>query len=363
VFGVYVHVPFCRDHCDYCAFSVAVGQEHLAERYSRAIERELAVWKDRGVPLPADTVYLGGGTPSRLPPRLLAEILGSIPRRPGAEVTMEVNPEDLTDDALAAWVAAGVNRISLGVQATCAHVLAGIGRRQDASAGMQAAGLVSAAGLDSWGVDLIIGSPSETDADLLQAIESLSALEMPPSQVSCYLLTVESRTRLARDWRRHPDEEVLSRRYELADEALAAHGYQWVEISNWARPGGGCRHNMATWSGAEYLGLGPSACSHWAGRRWENERSLRRWLACVEAGGSAVAESEVLEPYQVILERLVLALRTPSGVPRSALAGAIDTYPELAELLDPSGEMLVLNRRGRLLCDAVAGYLDPAALG
>jgi putative oxygen-independent coproporphyrinogen III oxidase len=365
-FGVYVHVPFCRDRCDYCGFAIVVGQEHLAARYATAVEIELAAWKQRGVPLPASTVYFGGGTPSRLPVGLLAEILEAIPRLPGAEVTLEANPEDVTEKAIEAWSAAGVTRVSLGLQATEERVLAGLGRRQAACVGVQAARMLSEAtrssqGPSSWGADLIIGSPAERDTDLSGALETLLSLEEPPGQVSCYLLTVEQRSPLAREKWRHPKEDVLCKRYELADEVLSAHGYGWVEISNWARPGGACRHNLATWSGGEYLGLGPSACSHLAGVRWENARSLRRWMADVETGGVAVAQEEVLKPEQVALERLALSLRTPRGVPTWALERALTQHPEFSELLETQGDRLVLNRRGRLLCDALSVYLEPLA--
>jgi putative oxygen-independent coproporphyrinogen III oxidase len=365
-FGVYVHVPFCRDRCDYCGFAIVVGQEHLAARYTTAVGIELATWEQRGVPLPASTVYFGGGTPSRLPVGLLGEILEAIARLPGAEVTLEANPEDVTEEAVEAWSAAGVTRVSLGLQATEQRVLAGLGRRQEAHVGVRAARMLAEAtrsspGLSSWGADLIIGSPAEQDADLLGALETLLSLEEPPGQVSCYSLTVEQRSLLARERWRHPNEDTLCRRYELADEVLSAHGYGWVEISNWARPGGACRHNLGTWSGGEYLGLGPSACSHWAGVRWENTRSLQRWMAGVETEGVAVAQEEVLRPEQVALERLALSLRTPKGVPAWALERALAQHPEFSELLEVEGDRVVLNRRGRLLCDALSVYLEPLA--
>jgi len=360
-FGVYVHVPFCERRCDYCGFSIALRQDHLAQRYQGAVLTELRHWAEMGVLRPASTVYFGGGTPSRLPPDLLAGILEAIPRRPGAEVTLEANPADVSEASLAAWLDAGVTRVSLGLQALEEGILASLGRAQAACVGVASARLLSEEGRFAWGVDLIVGSPAETDSDFARALETILSLPNPLGQVSCYMLTVEPRTRLAKDRRRWPEEEVLCRRYELADRILDAAGYSWVEISNWARPGGACRHNLATWSGGEYLGLGPSACSHWKGRRWENLRNLRHWMDEVETGGVAVAEEEVLGPEQVALERLALSLRTPKGVPAWALADALVEHPELSELLEAREGRLVLNRRGRLLCDAVAVHLDPVA--
>jgi len=387
--GIYVHVPFCRDRCDYCAYAVVVGQEHLAARWAAGIRAELAGLLSEGVRAPggstpaagaaagccsvgagelaealaggAASVYLGGGTPSRLAPALVGEVLAALPRRPDAEVTLEANPEDVHPGVLEAWQAAGVTRVSLGVQALSGPVLAALGRRQEPGAGLRAAEALGRCGLASYGVDLVVGSPAETEADLRRALERLVGLAVPPAQVSCYLLTVEPRTALARDPARWPDEARLCDRYELVDEVLGAAGYRWVEISSWARPGGACRHNQAIWAGGEYLGLGPSAASHLGGRRWWNERSLRRWLAALQRGCSVVAGGETLERSQVALERLVLSLRTPRGVPRAALAGALAARPELASLVEERGERLVLTRRGRLLCDALAVHLDPAA--
>ncbi|MCK4176488.1 coproporphyrinogen-III oxidase family protein [Aciditerrimonas ferrireducens] len=376
-FGLYVHVPFCRDRCDYCGYAVAVGQDHLAARFVAGVRAELDRLARAGLEPPAppvdpgevaerlaggaSTVYLGGGTPSRLPPALLRSLLAALPRRPGAEVTLEANPEDVTPKALEAWLAAGVNRVSLGVQALAAPVLAGLGRRQAPEAGLRAARLLGGAGLARFGVDLVVGSPAETEEDLRRALEALLALPKPPGQVSCYLLTVEPRTALARDPARWPEEEQLAARYELVDELLGDAGYRWVEISSWARPGGACEHNQATWAGGDYLGLGPSAASHLQGRRWWHERSLRRWLQAVETGRPALAGGEVLTPEQRRLERLALALRTPRGVPRAALAEALAGRPELAGLVEAAGDRLVLTRRGRLLADALAVHLDPTA--
>jgi putative oxygen-independent coproporphyrinogen III oxidase len=357
-FGVYVHVPFCASRCDYCAFATYTDRDHLMAAYAEACATEARRAAVReGLP-PATSVFVGGGTPSRLPAGLLVGVLGAIARAPGCEVTVECNPEDVTPALLDAYQGAGVTRISLGVQSTAPHVLAGLGRRHRPEAALAAAVLVGRAGFASWSMDLILGGAGETDADWERSLADVLDLDQPPPHVSAYALTVEPGTPLARDRSRHPDEDAQADRYERADAVLAAAGYAWEEISNWALPGHECRHNQLYWAQGDYRGIGSAAHSHRAGRRWWNVRTPERYVQAVQADEPATAAAEVLDDRQRAFEGLALALRTPAGVPTAALPEA----PELAGLVERRGGRAVLTLRGRLLANAVTARLDPGAV-
>jgi putative oxygen-independent coproporphyrinogen III oxidase len=352
-FGVYVHVPFCRFRCDYCAFATYTDRDHLMEPYAAACVAELGrARSDEGMP-PASSVYFGGGTPSRLETGLLAGILAAIPRVDGAEVTVECNPEDVSVDRLAVYRAAGVTRLSLGVQSTVPHVLQGLGRRHGTGQVTDAASAVAEAGFSSWGMDLIIGGAGETDADWERSLLDVIGLPSPPPHISAYSLTVEPGTPLATEPDRHPDDDVQAARYERADRLLGDAGYRWEEISNWARPGHECRHNGLYWDQGDYRGIGSAAHSHRAGRRWWNVRTPDRYVALIGSGKSAVSGEEVLTDRQRRFERLALQLRTPVGVPDSALAD----HPDLVGLVEQVAGRSVLTVRGRLLANSVTTRL------
>ncbi len=352
-FGVYVHVPFCRRRCDYCAFATYTDRDHLIEAYVGACVTEVrrAVERD-GMPS-ATSVFFGGGTPSRLPADQLVQVLAAIPCRPGAEVTVECNPEDVTADRLATYLAAGVTRISLGVQSTVGHVLEGLGRRHGPDHVVDAAGLVAGAGFASWNLDLIIGGAGERDEDWECSLSDLLGLDAPPPHISAYALTVEPGTPLGRTPDRHPDDDVQASRYEYADEVLSTAGYRWEEISNWAKSGHECRHNHLYWGQGEYRGIGSAAHSHATGRRFWNVRTPDRYVTLVEADASSVAGEEVLDAAGKRFESLALGLRTAAGVP----LGALPDHLDLDGLVDRSSGRAVLTVRGRLMANAVTRYL------
>ena len=211
------------------------------------------------------------------------------------------------------------------------------------------------AGFDSWNVDLIIGGPGESDRDWERTLTETIGPPWSPPHVSAYALTVEPGTRLAADPARHPDDDAQAARYERTDEMLAAAGYRWEEISNWARPGHECRHNRLYWDQGDYRGIGSAAHSHRAGRRWWNIRTPDRYVAAVTAGRAATAGEEVLAPEQRRFEALALQLRTRSGVDWTALPDD----PDLVGLVHRQGDRAVLTVRGRLLANQVTARLRP----
>jgi len=349
-FGVYIHIPFCRRRCDYCAFATCTDRDGLMDGYAAACRHEVA---SANLP-PASSVFFGGGTPSRLPPNLLASILSVIARLPEAEVTVECNPETVTPELLDCYRAAGVNRLSFGAQSLAPHVLAALGREHAPDAVARAVTFARAAGFDSINLDLIFGAAGESLADWSSTLDGALALE--PEHVSAYALTVEPGTPLALDPPRWPDDDDQADKYLLADARLSAAGFGWYEISNWARPGRECRHNQLYWAQGDYRGIGCAAHSHAAGRRWWNVRTPERYLDLVGSGRSPLGGEEVLDRATRCLEGLQLALRTRAGVPRVALPGA----PALDGLVALVGDRAVLTPRGRLLANEVATHLHVA---
>ena len=364
-FGVYVHIPFCASRCDYCAFATWTDKAHLVGGYVEACRAAVGRFVTEG--RPATSVFFGGGTPSLIGADLLCSILELIPTQPGAEVTVECNPETVDTAKLAAYRAAGVNRLSFGVQSMLPHVLASLGRRHDPESVLKAAAAAGEAGFaGAFNVDLIIGGKAETVSDWARTVEAVLALDPPPVHVSAYSLTVEAGTPLARDRSRHPDPDDQADKYLLADDLLGAAGLRWYEISNWAAPGSECGHNQLYWAGGEYRGIGCAAHSHavnpdtGVSRRWWNVRTPERYAALVASGGDGEACGESLDASQRRAEGLLLALRTSNGVPESSLPGWRED-PVLARLVEPASPGRVsLTREGRLLANEVALRLvDP----
>ena len=365
-FGVYVHVPFCAHRCGYCDFNTYVDTEGLAASYvdSALAEVRLARRVLGDVP-PVRTVFVGGGTPTLLPVddlvRLLAGIRDELGLAPDAEVTTEANPESVDPAYLAALRAGGFNRMSLGMQSSRPHVLEVLERRHTAGRPERCVEWARAAGFDQVSLDLIYGTPGESDDDWRASLET--AVGAGPDHVSAYGLTVEPGTalhaRVSRGELGSPDDDVQADRYELADELLSAAGYRWYEISNWARPGHECRHNVGYWSGGDWWGIGPGAHSHVGGTRWWNVRLPREYAAALTAGRSPAEAREVLDDESRRVERILLGVRLAAGHPVADLheAGraAATSYADLG-LLDPvalDAGRLRLTRRGRLLADAV----------
>jgi putative oxygen-independent coproporphyrinogen III oxidase len=349
-FGVYVHVPFCTRRCDYCAFATWDDRPHLIGDYVAALVADIG----RTEAPPATSVFFGGGTPSLLTPAQLGAVLGAISLAPGAEVSVECNPDTLDLPKLRGYRDAGVNRISLGVQSMVPHVLAVLGREHDPANVERSVDALRAAGFTSWNMDLIYGSVGESVDDWRATLDA--ALALDPPHVSAYGLTVEAGTPLAADPDRHPDDDDEAEKYELADDRLTAAGLANYEVSNWAKAGHECRHNQLYWGQGDYRGFGCAAHSHEAGRRWWNVRTPERYIGLVREAASTEAAGETLGAEERELEGLQLQLRTREGVP----AGALDA-DALEGLVVPDGDHLVLTRRGRLLANEVSLRLQPTA--
>jgi oxygen-independent coproporphyrinogen-3 oxidase len=348
-FGVYLHVPFCAARCDYCSFATWTDRHHLVGTYLAACRADADRLVEAGMPL-ATSVFVGGGTPSLVPPGDLVAVLERIPRAGGCEVSVECNPDDVTAELLAAYRAGGVTRLSFGVQSTSAHVLAALGRTHDRANVVRSVDLAREAGFETFNLDVIYGGAGESLADWCATLDDVVALE--PPHVSAYALTVEPGTPLAADRARHPDDDDQADKYLAAVERLGAAGLDCYEISNWARPGHECRHNLLYWTMGEYQGIGCAAHSHRAGRRFWNLRTPDRYIDAVASGAPVEAADERLDAEGRALEALQLSLRTRHGVPRGALD--VDDLPGLVEPHPRDPERVVLTVDGRLLANEVA---------
>jgi putative oxygen-independent coproporphyrinogen III oxidase len=375
-FGVYVHVPFCATRCGYCDFNTYTAGELPGGvgpgTYAASAIAELRLaWRVLGDGAPAvATVFFGGGTPTLLAAAELAAILDEIRETfglaPDAEVTTEANPESVTPASLAALRAAGFTRISLGMQSAVPHVLATLDRVHTPGRAAAAAREARAAGFDHVSLDVIYGTPGESDDDWRASLHA--ALEAEPDHVSAYALTVEPGTRLHARVRRGelpaPDEDALAERYELADALLGEAGYDWYEVSNWAAgEDARCRHNLGYWRGGDWWGIGPGAHSHVGGVRWWNVLHPSTYAARLAAGASPAHARELLDAPTRRFERIMLELRLAEGLDADLLDDAGRAAAEQAAadgLADPAALVagrVHLTRRGRLLADAVVRQL------
>lgn len=368
---VYVHVPFCRRRCSYCDFSIAVRKTIPSDQFVEAVTAEYALRREAHEwdAEPLQTLYLGGGTPSLLDPAALARLVRLFASgATSAEITIEANPEDVTPAHALAWVRAGVNRVSLGVQSFNGDVLTWMHRPHGPEAPAVAVRALRDAGIASVSMDLIYALPDDVPRDLDDDLDQLLALE--PNHVSAYGLTVEARTPLDR-WvkrgaARPSDDERYGEEFLRVDERLTAHGFEHYEVSNYGRLGHRARHNSAYWTGAPYAGLGPAA------HRFSN--ALRAWNVAqwadyadrIAAGADPTAEREVLTTEQQAIERLYLGLRTTDGVNASELGAGTE---KLIARMDQQGwvrasnERLQLTPLGWLRLDEIVSVLTTSALG
>jgi oxygen-independent coproporphyrinogen-3 oxidase len=365
---LYIHVPFCRRRCSYCDFAIAVRKRVPAGRFVETVlaERDLRARPEGWDATAFDTVYLGGGTPSLLPADAVARLLDGFERVPEAEVTLEANPEDVTAAAAGAWKAAGVTRVSLGVQSFHPAVLQWMHRPHTAEAPARAVAQLRDAGPSQVSVDLMFALPDELEQDVARDVDLGLALE--PDHVSAYGLTLEPRTPYAR-WTASggatpaPDERYAAE-FLLVHERLTAAGFDHYEVSNYGRATAGhsrrARHNGAYWTGRPYIGLGPAAHGFRDGvRRW-NERAWVAWERAVRRGDDPVAGRETLTPAQRQLEMAYLGLRSSDGIAPDAAAG-LNSRAVLAAVsagwLTTADGWLRATPRGWLILDELARVL------
>ena len=317
---VYVHVPFCARRCSYCDFAIAVRGRVPADEFVAAVSRELEL-RALGSGAPdVDTIYFGGGTPSRLGARgvqrLVAVLTQRFPPAAGAEVTLEANPDDVDDASVAAWIDAGVNRVSLGVQSFDDRALGWMHRTHDSARVAAAAAALARGGVENWSLDLIFALPSSLERDWKRDLQR--AIDLAPPHISLYGLTVEAHTPIAR-WRDRGlvvegSEDAYETEYLHAHEALSSAGYTHYEVSNYGHSGRESRHNRGYWNGASYVGLGPAAHGYDGRERRWNEREYTAWLRRLQEGKDPVSGVEALTAENRMSEEVYLGLRTRDGV-------------------------------------------------
>jgi putative oxygen-independent coproporphyrinogen III oxidase len=373
---MYVHVPFCQTRCGYCDFNTYTAPE-LGNSVSRGsyadtlmLELNLARTVLRGVTPPVSTIFFGGGTPTLLP----AEHLGLIVREiddlfdvaDDVEITTEANPESVTPSYLSRLRAAGFTRISIGMQSAVPHVLEVLDRTHRPGRPEQVVIEARAAGFEHINLDLIYGTPGETEADWQTSLDA--AVASGADHLSAYALVIEPGTAFARKVAQGvveaPDDDVAADRYVQADETLTVAGFEWYEVSNWARTRNArSRHNDLYWTDANWWGAGPGAHSHVGGVRWWNVKHPVRYAAMVESGGSPAAGREVLDTQAQQIERIMLGVRRREGL--SMLEVPRASHPKVPQLLSwgllEQGQFeagrVVLTQRGRLMADAVVREL------
>ncbi|WP_181998718.1 radical SAM family heme chaperone HemW [Corynebacterium diphtheriae] len=365
-FGVYVHVPFCSSRCGYCDFNTytpgELGGTASPESYLDALEKELELAAASGTTRPATTVFIGGGTPSMLGAsgltRVLSAVRNTIGIALGAEVTTESNPETTSPEFFSELLESGYNRISLGMQSASSSVLRVLERKHTPGRAFDAAREAMNAGFLHVNLDMIYGTPTETDDDVRLTLER--ALDTGVDHISAYSLIVEDGTAMARKVRKGqlppPNEDVYADRYGLIDTALRAQGFDWYEVSNWAKPGGECQHNLGYWLDGDWWGAGPGAHSHIASRRFFNVKHPSTYAQHLAQGQLPIKEEELLDSTERDEESVMLGLRLRQGLELSRFTEAeravIEKYVGL-KLLHIYDGRVASTLQGRLLIDGI----------
>ena len=370
--SIYLHVPFCATRCGYCDFNTytagELGSDASPQSWEDAARAEIALARRTltalGDTRPVSTVFVGGGTPSLVGAGPLTRLLDAVRQEfglaDGAEVTTEANPESTDAALLDALHGAGYTRLSLGMQSASSRVLAVLDRVHTPGRPAEVVALARQAGFEHLSLDLIYGTPGESDAELVDSVRT--ALATGVDHLSAYSLIVEPGTRMARQVAAGllpaPAEDTLADRYELVDGLASAAGLRWYEVSNWSTgPDAQCRHNLAYWRGDDWWGIGPGAHSHVGGVRWWNVKHPARYAAALAAGRSPGQAREVLDDDAKHTEAVLLRLRLAEGLPIDLLtaAGRAQLAVERTDgLVDVVDDRAVLTAAGRLLADGIA---------
>lgn len=383
--ALYIHIPFCETKCPYCDFNTYASIESLIPTYIDALTAEISLWGSALGNRSIATIFFGGGTPSYLPPKYIQRLLNTVRStfslEPDAEITLESNPGDITEERLDAWNNAGINRLSIGVQSLDDGLLEILGRRHTASEAKNAFLLARKAGLKNINLDLMYGLPHQSFTQWQQTLTDI--LTFKPDHLSIYCLTLEEGTPLEALIKQNalpdPDPDLAADMYELTELMTEHEGYQQYEISNWAFPGYECRHNLVYWHNKSYLGVGPGAHSYLLGTRFGNIRSPRRYIQCVKDWGSHTLDGtkdqgsfrfapvETFEAINLRLEMgesMMLGLRLTEGITEAGFKERfgiplIEQFgPTIRGLIDIgllqwTTEKLTLTPRGRLLGNEV----------
>ena len=368
--GLYIHIPLCRQRCHFCAFYLEIATPARIETFLSALERELTLYHQQNVLAgrTLQSIYFGGGTPTTIPPQqltvLLARIKKTFPVIPDVEVTVEAHPSTVTRQDLKVLAEAGFNRISLGAESMAPQDFIPIGRPGMVSDTEQAVQDARTAGFSNINLDLMYGLPGQSLASWTATLHSLLALD--PSHISCYALTIEDHTKLAQDIAKGlvpaPDETLQIEMETATESVLASAGFTRYEISNYARPGYACRHNLLYWTDGDYLGLGPSAQSYVAGSRFGNIANLDAYAGQLQNAHLPVTDRRMLTHEEQQRDALIFGLRLLKGVPNNLAiedAGQRDILTQLTErgLIVNENDRITLTPLGRRFADSVASEL------
>ena len=380
----YVHIPYCVKRCGYCDFNTytptdllsqsstnndSAGVQTVANGYIDLVIQEIELARRTVGKASVPTIFFGGGTPTLLPARDLVRIVDAISGRFSlerrCEITVEANPDSVTKESLATLRAGGINRISFGMQSAVPHVLKVLDRTHHSENLVSATQWAKEVGFDHISVDLIYGTPGESLKDWKDSIDA--ALALPIDHISAYALIVEQGTKLARQVNlgeiTMPDDDETAEKYRMADDSFSQAGFTWYELSNWARPGGKCRHNIAYWQNSEWWGLGPGAHSHIENSRWWNVKHPNTYRAKITANETPIQEREELSLDNQRTENLMLAIRMKAGIELKNLSEeqcvAAEKYvgSEHLDLEKWERGALVLTQSGRLIADRIVREL------
>ena len=369
----YVHIPYCVKRCGYCDFNtytpaelqISTGLTQISKSYIDLLIGEIELAKTQVGDANVPTIFFGGGTPSLMEPSDIGRVIQAIENKFGlsddCEITLETNPDTVDKEKLAAFKAAGVNRISFGMQSAVPHVLATLDRTHNPANLPQVTKWAAEVGFKDVSVDLIYGTPGESLADWQTSIDA--ALALPINHISAYALIVEEGTKLANAIKRgeiaNVDDDLTAEKYLMADAAFSKAGFTWYELSNWSKSGGESKHNIAYWLNKNWWGAGPGAHSHLNGKRWWNVKHPNLYREKLQQNISPILDSEDLEPFQIESERLMLSIRLPEGITKESLSAEqilnLNQYVESGALdtakWDAGSVSLTLN--GRLIADRI----------
>ena len=369
----YVHIPYCVKRCGYCDFNtytpaelqISTGLTQISNSYIDLLIKEIEQAKEQVGDAKVPTIFFGGGTPSLMEPSDIARVITAIDNQFGltqdCEITLETNPDTVDKDKLSAFKAAGVNRISFGMQSAVAHVLKTLDRTHNPDNLPQVTKWAAEVGFKDISVDLIYGTPGESLSDWQKSIDA--ALALPINHISAYALIVEEGTKLANAIKRgeiaNVDDDLTAEKYLMADAAFSKAGFTWYELSNWSKDSGESKHNIAYWLNKNWWGAGPGAHSHINGKRWWNVKHPNLYREKLQENISPILDSEVLDSMQIESERLMLSIRLPEGVRKDSLS--VDQIKSLNQYLD-SGALnaakwdagsVSLTLSGRLIADRI----------